>query len=234
MGLKKRGRRLGGTLLRLCIGACLVGVLAGCGLWQEFFPRVERGPEQLMQDGLRDLEKGRYTNATEAFQKIKDRYPYSRFAVEAELRLGDAFYKRQLYDEAYEAYDEFEKLHPRHPQIPYVMFRKGMCHFEQVKSIDRDQTHTLKAKEEFERLVKRFPRSEYAHRARRKIRECYIFLAEYELYVAHFYFKKKKYRAAMKRYRYIIENYPDLGQYHEALEYMARCKEKLARRAGAS
>lgn len=234
MGWKKPCLRAGGALWRLWIGACLVGALAGCGLWQDFFPTVEKGPEQLMQDGLRDLDKGRYTDASEAFQKIKDRYPYSRFAVEAELRLGDALYKRQLYEEAYEAYDEFEKLHPRHPQIPYVMFRKGMCHFEQIKTVDRDQTHTLKAKGDFERLVKRFPRNEYAQRARRKIRECYIFLAEYELYVAHFYFKKKKYRAAMERYRYIIQNYPDLGQYHEALEYMRRCREKLTPRAGAS
>jgi outer membrane protein assembly factor BamD len=83
------------------------------------------------------------------------------------------------------------------------------------------------AKDEFERLVKKFPRSEYADNARRKIRECYINLAEYELYVGHYYFKRKKYRAAMDRYRYIVENYPDFGQYHEALEYLTKCKERL-------
>ena len=85
----------------------------------------------------------------------------------------------------------------------------------------------LKAKEEFERLVRRFPRDDYANRARKSIRRCLISLAEYELYVGHYYFKMGKYRAAMDRYSYIIKNYPDLGQYNEALEYIRICKENL-------
>ena len=86
--------------------------------------------------------------------------------------------------------------------------------------------------EEFERLVKKSPRSVYANKARRKIRKCYIYLAEYELYVGHFYFKMKKYLAAMGRYEYLLENYPDLGQYQEAIEYLSKCKEKLAEAKG--
>ncbi len=103
-----------------------------------------------------------------------------------------------------------------------------MCHFEQITTIDRDQSHTLKAKEEFERLIRRFPREEYARLARKKIRKCLIYLAEYELYVGHFYYKKGFYEAAMARYSYIIKNYPDMGQYHEALEYISKCKEKIS------
>ena len=102
-----------------------------------------------------------------------------------------------------------------------------MCHFTQVSTIDRDQSHTYQARGEFDRLLKKFPRSVYANRARRKLRECYIYLAEYELYVGHFYYKMKKYRTAMGRYRYLLENYPDLGQYKDALEYMSKCKEIL-------
>ena len=67
--------------------------------------------------------------------------------------------------------------------------------------------------------------------ARIKIRECYIFLARYELYVAHFYFRQKHYRAAMGRYEYVLQNYPDLGQYEEAVEYLSRCKQKLQEQA---
>jgi outer membrane protein assembly factor BamD len=199
----------------------------GCSLWEQFFPKEEKPPSQLMQEGLRDLEKGSYTAASEAFQKVKDRYPYSPFAVEAELRLGDALYKRRQFADAYDIYDDFVGLHPTNPEIPYAMYQKGMCHFSQIKTIDRDQSHTRKAKEDFELLVRRFPKSRYASRARRKIRECYIALAEHELYVGHFYFKRGDYRAAMGRYRFILENYPDLGQYKEALEYMQRCKQEL-------
>ncbi len=218
----------------MAVAAAVLLGLNGCALWDKFFPKGEKAPPQLMADGLRDLEKNRYSAAAEAFQKIKDRYPYSKYAVEAELRLGDALYKQELFDEAFSAYDDFERLHPKHPEVPYVIYQKGMCHFSRVRTIDRDQSHTQKAREEFERLVKRFPKTEQANRARRQIRECYINLAEHELYVGHFYFRKKRYRAAMERYRYILENYPDLGQYHEALEYLTRCREKLARKGGLS
>ena len=97
----------------------------------------------------------------------------------------------------------------------------------QVTTIDRDQSHTLKAKEEFERLVKKYPRSEYTEPARAKIRQCYIYLAEYELYVGNFYFKMERYQAAMDRYRYLLEHYPDFGQYHQALENYRICQERL-------
>ncbi len=204
-----------------------VASLNGCFLWQWFTSEPEeKPPAQLLEEGMENMNRGLFESATQSFQRIKDRYPYSRFAVTAELKMADALYKGARYQEAYEAYNDFEKLHPKNPNIPYVIYQKGMCHFNQVKSIDRDQSHTLQAKEEFERLIKLFPKSQYTNSARRKLRECYIYLAEYELYVGHFYYKMGKYETAMDRYRYLIENYPDLGQYHEALAYLRKCKEK--------
>jgi len=202
--------------------------LNGCALYDKFFGHEEElAPSELMNEGTEKLEKGWYDEATEIFEKLKDRYPYSEFAIEAELKMAEALYRNERYDEAFEAYDEFERLHPKNKNVPYVIYQKGMCHFSQVSTIDRAQAHTRLAKDEFERLVKRFPRSEYANKGRRKVRECYIKLAEYELYVGHYYFKMKKYRAARDRYRYIIENYPDFGQYHEALEYLKICEERM-------
>ena len=210
----------------------VVITFSGCAVWDRLFPKEERSPEELMRDGIKNFEKGDLTDATEEFQKIKDRYPYSKFAIDAELKMADALYKRYLFDEAFDAYGEFERLHPKNANIPYVVYQKGMCHFSQGGTIDRNQSNTLKAKEEFERLVKKFPKTEYANMGRRKIRECYVNLADYELYVGHFYYKKKNYRAAMGRYRYILENYPDLGQYHIALEYLSKCVEKLPKEKG--
>lgn len=219
----------------LLAGTAMMFSFCGCSLLDHFFgDDMEKPPAELMNEGMENLERGRYTAASEAFQNLKDRYPYSKFAVAAEIKLADSLYKRELYDEAYEAYDEFERLHPKHPTIPYVIYQKGMCHFVQVSTIDRDQSHTYQAKESFERLVNMFPNSEYVNRARRKIRECYIYLAEYELYVGHYYYKMKKYRSAMGRYRYLIENYPDLGQYKEALEYMSKCREHLNKEKNSS
>jgi outer membrane protein assembly factor BamD len=204
--------------------------LGGCAMFERFLggDDIEKSPAELMTEGMESMERGSYTAATEAFQNLKDRYPYSKFAVTAELKMADALYERELYNEAFDAYDEFERLHPKHMTIPYVIYRKGMCHFSQVSTIDRSQSNTHEAKSQFERLVRKFPGTEYANKARRKIRECYISLAEYELCVGHFYYKMKKYHAAMRRYQYLLTNYPDLGQYHEALEYLGKCKQKIA------
>jgi outer membrane protein assembly factor BamD len=210
-----------GIIVFLFFGGC-----AGPSWFSE--EEEEKPPEELMRQGLEDMVTGYYETATESFQKVKDRYPYSKFAVEAELKMADALYKRELYDEAFDAYGEFERLHPKNANIPYVIYSKGMCHFDQMDTIDRDQSHTLQAIDELKRLVKKFPKCEYANGARSKIRDCYIELAEHELYVGNFYYRMGEYRAAMGRYRYILENYPDLGQYHKALDYLSRCKEKIA------
>ncbi len=221
---------------KFCLAISLVGwlslilLLSGCATLDWFLGKEpERGPSELMDKAMEDLGRGYYKSATEYFQKIKDRYPYSKFAIIAELKMADTLFLRSSYDESYEAYKEFERLHPKHPSIPYVIYRQGLCHFRQMKTIDRDQTHSLKARDEFARLVKRFPRDVYASRARMKIRKCYIDLAAHELYVARFYYKKKQYRAAAGRFRHAIEDYPDVGQYFEALEYLGKCEEKLAR-----
>jgi len=216
-------------MLRNAIALAIAFLLfGGCSIIDKYFKsEEEKSATELMSDGIRDFEMGRMTDAKEAFEKVKDRYPYSKYAVVAELKRADALFETGEYDEAFDAYDEFEKLHPKNPEIPYVIYQKGMCQFRQMKTIDREQIHTLKAKEEFERLVGRFPRDEYAQKARKNIRKCLIFLAEYELYVANYYYRIGKYQAALARYTFLIENYPDLGQYSHALESIAKCKEHI-------
>lgn len=227
----KKSRFLFPFLIMLFI---MVHIAAGCTpLLNRFFgedleEEGQEGPPQLMEEGQRQFERGYWEEAIEAFGTVKDRYPYSKEAIEAELKVADALYQRKEYEEAYSAYHEFERLHPKNENIPYVIYMKGMCYFRQITTVDRAQTNTLRAKEEFERLVKRFPRDIQANKARKNIRKCLIYLAENELYVAHFYYRMGRYRAAMARYSYIIENYPDMGQYHEALEYIKRCREKIA------
>jgi outer membrane protein assembly factor BamD len=236
--MRQPSDRYGRTTALLITGVVFLFVLNGCSLVDYGIEAIgkifgageeeDRRPAELMMEGNENLEKGRFQAASEAFQQVKDRYPYSRYAIMAELKMADALFQQKEYLAAYEAYDEFEKLHPKNNLIPYVIFQKGDCHFRQITTIDRDQSNTFQAKEEFERLIKRYPISEYAKRARRAVRKCLIFLSEYELYVGHYYYKKGKYRAAMGRYSYIIKHYPDMGQYNEAMEYISRCKRKLA------
>jgi len=219
------------TVRTVLAAIVLLFLLTGCSYVDSFLGRGvedEGNADELMSQGNENLSKGLYKDAVDAFQKIKDRFPYSKHAVSAELKMADALYLQEEYDQAYAAYDEFEKLHPKHKDMPYVIYQKGMSNFSQMKSSDREQVHTFKAKNEFERLIKRFPRDEYANKARKNLRECLIYLAEYELYVANFYYKQGRYRAALGRYTYILKNYPDMGQYHDAMEGITRCNEKFA------
>jgi len=224
---------LGLIIRTISVGLILLFLFSGCALLdplldQFFGEEEEKGSSELMSEGISKLEKGDYEGSTEAFQKVKDRYPYSKYAITAELKMADSLYKQKDFEQAYDAYKEFERLHPKNKDIPYVIYQEGMCFFRRITTIDRDQSNTLKAKEEFERLVRRFPREDYANKARKNLRKCIIYLAEYELYVGHHYFKMGKYRTAIGRYENVIKNYPDMGQYHVALDYIRQCKEKLS------
>ena len=222
------------VMIRTVVAAImLLFLLNGCSFFQDLLGISHGSDEEgdaaeFMSQGMDEMSAGRYKSAVEAFQKVKDRFPYSKYAIIAELRLADALYLQEEYEPAYVAYDEFEKLHPKHKDTVYVIYQKGMCNFSQIKSRDREQSHTLKAKDEFERLIKRYPRDDYANKARKNLRECLIYLAEHELFVANYYYKRGQYNAALGRYMYILNNYPDMGQYQDAMEGIARCKEKIA------
>lgn len=215
-------------LKRFILIQLLLFLFSACSLFGLGGKEPERTPEELMSEGMSEFEDGDYENAVECFQQLKDRYPYSKFAVHAELKLADALFKRKEFEVALEAYIEFEKLHPKNKFIPYVIYQQGMCSFLRMNSIDRDQTNAKNALKEFERLKREFPTDPFALKAQRNIRRCFINLAEYEFYVGNFYFKAGHYLAALRRFEYLITHYPDLGQYEKSLVYIAKCKEKLA------
>jgi outer membrane protein assembly factor BamD len=220
-------RRLSSTIGYIISGVFLLSILGGCAT-EKTKKMDDLGPEELLARGLQRLERSDHQGAISAFQAIKDRYPYSKSVIMAELKMADSYYIRKDFDSALGVYDDFERLHPKDSNIPFVMYQKGLCNLQQVRTIDRDQTHTVKAKEEFERLVNRFPESEWANKARANIRKCLVHLAKYELYIGRFYFNMGEYGSALDRFTYLIQNYPDMGQYHEALEYISRCKQRLA------
>lgn len=137
------------------ITAMLFSLTAGCGWFSKKKP--EQPPETLVQEGMKKLRKGKYEDAVDAFEKLKDRYPYSDEALLASLKVADAKYYNKKYDEALLDYKEFEKLHPTNQIIPYVIYQQGMCYYRQRSTIDRDPTYTVKAVQEYRRLKERYP-----------------------------------------------------------------------------
>jgi outer membrane protein assembly factor BamD len=184
--------------------------------------------EELAIKGMDEFEDGEYKKATEHFQRLKDIYPFSKYSMLAELKLGDAHYQLEAYEDAIFAYEEFEKLHPRNEAVPYVVYQIGRCYFDRISTPDRDQTSARKALEAFSRLQKQFPDSPYARSAAGHIVACQKSLAGHEFVIGEFYFKTKHYQAALGRFRLLISDYPDVGFHQGALDFIARCERKIA------
>lgn len=207
---------------------CLISLVlfTGCSWFQE--KDVKSAPE-LAADGMEEYRQGNYKRAIENFEKLRDWYPFDRYAILAELKIADSHYQLKQYDEAVVAYQEFESLHPMNEAIPYVVYQIGLCYYEQITTIDRDQRAARNALMVFERLQRQFPDHQYSKRAGEHIHTCLKSLAGHELYVGKFYFKKKNYKAAMNRFKNIINEFPDVGIHKEALDYLARCEVAMAK-----
>jgi len=206
--------------------AIILSIGSGCAF---FNIKEEKYAQELASDGMDSYQEGKYKDAIESFEKIKDWYPFSKYAILAELKIADSHYKLKEYDEAVTAYEQFESLHPLNDAIPYIIFQIGLCYFEQVDTPDRDQTTARKALEVFNRLIKQFPDNAYSAKAREYTGICYKSLAESEFEIGIFYYKSKHYNAALKRFRSVIMNYPDVGVHQKALQYIAQCETSLSK-----
>ena len=203
--------------------------LSGCGLFNLFWEGEEDETAQtLVWAGMDDFETGDYEAARDAFEKLKDWYPYSEYAKLAELKIADANYRLGNYEEAIFAYEEFESLHPRNEAIPYVIYQTGMCYFEQIDTPDRDQESTRKALDTFARLVRDYPNDAYAVKAQENINACLRSLALSELDIGLFYYKSGHYKAALRRFKNVLSRYPDVGVHQEALHRILEAETALA------
>ena len=208
-----------------------VMVTAGCSLFKS--ARDDRPANILAETGMEAYRDGRYRKAIENFEQLRDWYPFSKYAILAELKIADAYFKLEEFEEAAVAYEEFENLHPRNEAIPYVIYQIGRCHFDRIDTVDRDQGQTRKALEAFQRLISRYPNDAYALKAREHERDCYKSLAGHDLYVGKFYFKGRHYKAALGRFMRVINDYPDVGVQYEALKYIAVCQHAIQLELGA-
>ncbi|SMC84695.1 Beta-barrel assembly machine subunit BamD [Desulfocicer vacuolatum DSM 3385] len=200
---------------------------AGCSWFNEPDREMEKSAETLVNEGSANYKEGNYRDAIHSFTTLRDWYPFSKYAILAELKIADSHYKLKSYEEAIPAYQEFENLHPKNEAIPFVIYRIGMCWYKKIRSVDKDQTPAAKAMAEFQRLMERFPQDPLSVKAAKKIKRCRENLAGHEAYVADYYLKIKQYKAALKRYESILAIYPETKFGEKALEQIALCKKKI-------
>jgi outer membrane protein assembly factor BamD len=164
-----------------------------------------------------------YTEAIETFQAIIDNYPYSDYAILAELAIADAYFADEKYEEALSYYRDFADLHPQHEKVPYTLFQAALCHERRKRSPNRDQTPTRDALVFLDQLLANHPHSEYAAQAEPLWRELRLRLAEQVRGIARFYMKRGEWESAGDRWRTLLNEYPGLGLDAEALYQLAVC-----------
>lgn len=201
----------------------LTFALSGCGIIDYFYlPPPEDTAQELSETGNDYMREHKYAKAAEAFTKLKDNFPFSPYAIAAELSLADCYYLDEEWGPAVEAYKEFEAMHPRHEAIPYVLFNIGMANLNGYPSIDRPTLQLDDAYAYFNRLRETYPGTEYADAATEKMAVCRKLMAEHELYVGDFYFRMGRYTSALARYRDIMKDFSDVPDVYEHASLKAK------------
>jgi outer membrane protein assembly factor BamD len=219
------------TFAKIFLPLVFLTFTLGCSTVKGWFSKsknLDNSPDVLAQEGIKDLKKKNYIDAIDTCKRVRDRYPYSDQALLAQIKVADAYFYDKKYDEALQAYKDFEKLHPTNKALPYCIFRQGLCYYRQRPTIDRDQTYTTKALEEFNRLKRKYPHCEYIPRAEKCIAQCRRDLADHEYYIAEFYYRTKHYQAALDRYQTVAQEYPEFPRQAECKKRIDECQKILA------
>ncbi|MEM1349911.1 MAG: outer membrane protein assembly factor BamD [Myxococcota bacterium] len=171
-----------------------------------------------------------FLEAIRRYNIIRTKFPYSRFAKLADLRIADAYFEQEKYATAVEQYRNFTKLYPDHRQVTYAAWRVALSFYEQMPDdywplppgYERDLARARDAEREVRYFMRRYPDTEYSEGANAKLLEIRRRLADHEFYVATFYLKLENPRAAALRLTYLLQNYSGLGLDPNALFLLAR------------
>jgi len=191
----------------------LTFVIAGCSSSSKDKKSTEKAPaEELYLRAEGEMKNENYIQAIDLFNELKTKFPYSKFARESELRIGDAYFSQESYAEAAATYQGFIQLYPKDKKVDYALYQKGLCHTRNSPStISRDLTKSLEAISTFESLIAKHPSSSYVAKARKEKIEMRKRLAAKEHYVGNFYFIRDHFLSASLRYDRILKEFSGLG-----------------------
>lgn len=157
-----------------------------------------------------------FVMAAQFYDKLLEQYPFSDNAETARLRIAHAYYLGGEYEKAIAAFNDFERLHPTSEALAFVEYSVGMAYLDQARPLDRDKAATENAKLQFQRVLSRYGDTLYGRLAAFRIGQCDELLAGHELKVGDYYESIGKEQAALSRYRYLVEQYPQTDAAVEA------------------
>jgi len=216
------------SLFRMCVAAGAIlaaAVIGGCAGGSGAVR--EKTSQEWYDQGTLLAGKEKYDEALEAFKEAAKGYRGADLDADIQISLADAYFNKEEYPAAVEAYTEFLRLHQHNARADYVQFRIAISWQKLMRSADRSPEPARKALTAFEALVRGYPRSALLEQGREGVVAVRRRLAEHELYVADFYRRTEKYRAAAGRYELVLRDYADSGYAERVLFDLAGCYLKL-------
>ncbi|MDH5172988.1 MAG: outer membrane protein assembly factor BamD [Gammaproteobacteria bacterium] len=206
--------------------------LWGCSSNDELPEMADTGEQQMYEQVQQYIQNGSYSEAVRGLQLLESRYPFGKYAEQAQLELVYAHYQAYEHEAAVEAADRFIRLHPQNPNVDYAYYMKGLAAYTGDQDIfdrfiptdyaERDTSHAKEAFGEFAQLVSRYPASPYAADARARMVYLRNMLARHEIMVANYYFRRGAYLAATNRGAYVVENFQHTPAVADGLAVMAQ------------
>jgi len=227
------------SILTLFTAFTVALLVAGCGIFGG--PEVDetRGwsVQKLYAEARQELADRNWENAIKLYEKIESRYPFGRFAQQAQIEVAYAHWKNEDAASALATIDRFVKQNPNHPSADYMYFLKGLINFNDDLGImgffsgqdlsERDPKAATEAFVAFKDLVTRYPNSKYAPDAVQRMNYLVNTLASHEVHVARYYIKSKAYVAAVNRAQYALKTYPGAPANEEGLVIMVQAYDAL-------
>jgi len=211
---------LNSTVRTLISTALMTGalVLAACSSDTALKDDYKEEPvEKLYNFAVDALEKGEYAQASTRFDEVERQHPYSSWATKSQIMAAYSLYMANKYDEAVVSLDRFIQLHPSNKDADYAYYLKGLCYYEQISDVGRDQMMTELALKTLKELSTRFPDSQYARDAKIKIELTYDHLAGKEMDIGRYYQTNGQYLAAINRFDAVVKKYQTTTHTPEAL-----------------
>ncbi len=197
---------------------------------QKTDPKKDWGAQEFYNAAKEELSNGNWQAAVKLFEQLESKYPFGKFAQQAQIEIAYAYYKEGETAQALSAIDRFLKLHPNHPNADYALYLKGLVNFKEDLGplarvisqdlADRDPKAARESFEVFKELVTRFPDSRYASDARDRMNYLVDALARHEVHVAQYYLRRGAYLAAVNRAQHLLTRYPNAPTRREALDVM--------------
>lgn len=208
------------TTIKLPLILMLTLALSSCGWFggdevDEFAGLTSE--EQFYRRALDQLTKSNFVGAISTYQALESRFPFGRFAAQAQIEVVYAYYRNGEFEATRAAADRFIRLHPENENIDYAYYMRGLSSFTDDKGLinrfvpidptKRDPGRAQEAFSDFAQLLALFPDSPYATDARARMVFLRNNLASYEIHVANYYLERRAYIASLRRGQYVVENF---------------------------